>query len=73
MMSSKFGFRSGKCNHDWHQLSSLITGWICWTFHDIGWPSDLNERLANTIYEAKRFTQKQFASPDIFCHLLNDC
>ena len=26
MMSSKFGFRSGKCNNDWHQLSSLITG-----------------------------------------------
>ena len=32
MMSSKFRFRSGKCNHDWHQLSSLITVWICSKF-----------------------------------------
>ena len=40
MISLKFGFRSGKYNHDWrHQLSSLTTGWIHWKLHDIGGPS----------------------------------
>ena len=34
------GFSSGKSNRDWHQLSSLITEWICWKFHDTGGPSD---------------------------------
>ena len=38
MMSSKFGFRSRKCNHDWHQVSALITGWIRWKFYDISGP-----------------------------------
>ena len=26
-MLSKSEFRSGNSNHDWHQLSSLKTGW----------------------------------------------
>ena len=44
MMLSKFGFRSEKCINDWHQLSSLITGWICQKFHEMAGHSDLSER-----------------------------
>ena len=58
MMSSKFGPRSGKHNPDWHQLSSLITGWIRWTFHDNDGPSDLSEGVVNTMFEAIKITQK---------------
>ena len=44
MMSSKFGFRSGKCNNNWHELLFLITGWICYKIHEIAGISDLSER-----------------------------
>ena len=44
MISSKFGFRSVKYNNDWHQLSSLITGWILLKIEMAG-PSDLSERV----------------------------
>ena len=43
-----------KTKHDWHQLSSLITEWICWKFHDNGEPSDLNERA----YKLKLWRKK---------------
>ena len=58
MMSAKYGFRSGKYNPDWHQLSSLITGRIPWTFHDTGGPTDLSEGVVNTMFEAIKVTQK---------------
>ena len=45
MMLSKLGFRSGKCINDWHQLSSLITRWICEKFYEMAGPWDLCERL----------------------------
>ena len=61
MMSSKFGFRSETCNHDWHQLSSLITRWIYWKFHDIGRPSDLSEGVCKQkVWSKKIYTE-------IFC------
>ena len=45
MIPSKFGFRPGKYNNDWHQLSSSITGWICKKLHEMAGPSDLSERV----------------------------
>ena len=43
ILSSDFGFRSVKPNHDWYQLSSLITGLVCSKFHDTGGHSDLSK------------------------------
>ena len=43
MMWSEFEFRSGKLCHGWHYVSSLITCWICWKFHNIRGPSDLSK------------------------------
>ena len=43
MISSKFGFTSGKYNNDWNQLSSLITRAISWKFHEMVVISDLSE------------------------------
>ena len=58
MVPSKFGFRSGKCNHDWHQLYSLITGWICWKFQDIEVPSDLSEGVRkDKVWSKKIYTE----------------
>ena len=62
MISSNVRCRSGKCNNDWHQLSSLITGWIGWKFHEMVVLSDLREIVCEyTKYEARRFTPKYFA------------
>ena len=52
-MSSKFGFRPGKYNHDWHLWSFLITGWICWQSHDIEGPSDLSEGVCKQKVRSK--------------------
>ena len=61
MISSKFGFRSGKCNNDWHQLSSLITGWIGWKFHEMVVLSDLSE----IVCKHKVWSKKIY--PEIVC------
>ena len=59
MISSKFGFGSGKCNNEWHQLSSLVTKWICWKFDEMVVLSDLSEIVckhkvwSKTIYAEK--------------------
>ena len=71
MMSSKFGFRSGKCNHDWHQLSSLITVWICWKFHDIDGPSDLNEGVCKHKVWSKKICTEIVCFPTDYFIILN--
>ena len=43
MISSKFGFKSEKSNHDWHQLSSLIIELIYSKFRNTSEPSDLSK------------------------------
>ena len=43
IISSDFAFRSVKSNHDWHQLSSLISGLVSSKFHDTGGHSDLSK------------------------------
>ena len=58
MMSSKFGFRSGKGNNDWHQLSSLITRSICWKVHEMLEPSDPSERVSkHKVWSKKIFAE----------------
>ena len=44
--------------------------WLSWKFHDICGPSDLIKGVCSTSYEARRFTQKDFASPCILNRLL---
>ena len=57
MMSLEFGFRFGKYN--------VITGWIYWKFHTMIFV----KVFANESYKARWFTQKEFASPQIFSYL----
>ena len=38
-------FKFSNSNHGWLQISSLITGWICWKFYDIGGPLDLSKAM----------------------------
>ena len=63
MMSSKFGFRSGKCNNDWHQLSYLIKGWICQKFHEMAGPSDLSERACKHKVQSKKISIEMVSFP----------
>ena len=66
MMSLKFAFRSGKCSPDWHQLSSLITGWICWKFHDIGGTSELSKGVCkHKVWSKKIYTEMVCFPADI--------
>ena len=47
-------FKFSNSNHDWLQLSSLITRWICWKFYDIGEPSDLSKGVCKHKLESKK-------------------
>ena len=71
MMPSKFGFRSGKFNNDWHQLSSLITVWIGWKFHKMVVLSDLTEIVCRHKVWSKKIYQtqgmKQEDLPELVC------
>ena len=59
-------YRSGKWNHDWHQLSFLRTWWICWTCHDIGGSSDLSEGLCkHKVWSNKIYTEIVYFPKDI--------
>ena len=72
IMSSKFDFKSGKCNKDWHQLSTLITRWICWKLHEMVGPSDLSERLyKHKVWSKKIYTEiaEIVCFPKGICHL----
>ena len=61
MISSKFGFRSGKYNNDLHQLSSLMTGSIGWNFHEMVVLSNLSEIVCkHTVWSKKIY-------PEIVC------
>ena len=62
-MPSEFGFRYGKCINDWHQLSSLITGWICWKFHEMIGPSDLSERVCKYKVRSKKIYTEAVCFP----------
>ena len=72
MMASKFGFKSAKCNYDWHQSSSLITGWICWTLYDIGGPADLSEGVCNHKAWSKKIYTEVVCFPTDILSLLNN-
>ena len=73
MMSSKFGFSYGKCNHDWHHLLSLITEWIPWKFHDTGGLSDLSEGVwKHKVWVKKIYTEIVCIPTDYFV-ILNHC
>ena len=65
MMSSKFGYRSGNKNHDWHQWSSLTTGWICWKSHDTEGPSDLSEGVYKHKVWSKKFYRETVFFPTV--------
>ena len=62
-------FKFSNSNHGWLQLSSLITGWICWKFYDIDRPLDLSKGVHKRELEARRFTQKEFTSHRYFAIL----
>ena len=47
-------FKFSNDNHDWLQLSSLITGWICWKCYDIGGPSDLRKGVCKHKLRSKK-------------------
>ena len=72
MMSSKFGFRSGKCNNDWHQLSSLITGWICQKFHEMAGSSDLSEGVCKQGIKQENLHRNSFLPYKYFA-IFNHC
>ena len=60
-MPSEFGFRSGKSNYDWHQLSPSITGYVCWKFHDMAGPSDLSKGVCkHKLWNKNIYTEKVF-------------
>ena len=66
MMWSEFEFRSGKLCHEWHYLSSLITGWICWKCHNIGGPSDLSKGVCqHKLWSKKIYTERVCFTTDI--------
>ena len=47
-------FKFSSSNHDLLQLSSLVTGWICWKFYGIGGPSVLNKGVCKQKLWSKR-------------------
>ena len=50
-------FKLLNSNHDWLKLSSSITGWICWTFHEIGEPYDLSKGVCkHTLWSKKSYS-----------------
>ena len=63
MMPSEFGFINGKSNHNWHQLSSLTTGWVCWKFHNIGGPSELTIDVCEHNLWSKKIDTERISFP----------
>ena len=47
-------FKFSNSNHGWLQLSSLITGCICWKFYNINGPLDLNKGVCKHKLESKK-------------------
>ena len=63
MMLSEFGFRSEKSNHDLHKCHLSLQGESVENFMTLLDLQILVKGCASTSYEARRSTQKEFASP----------